>query len=191
MSGYKALENSQMRASGNHLRNEDTTLGNLYSFFLSETLHYSLSQSVQSWETKMKQILKNIAAVLLGFIAASAVMMLVETINGKVFYPDLAKAAEGIKDREAMRALFAGAPVGSLLVVAFGWFMGSAAGCWLCRKITASQTPLPPSVLILSTLLVLAGVANNLMMPPPLWFWITGIAALLIGAFLGSRAVRK
>ena len=50
-------------------------------------------------------------------------MMIIESINGKVFYPELAKAAEGIKDREAMRALFANAPIGSLLVVIVGWFL--------------------------------------------------------------------
>ncbi len=133
----------------------------------------------------MKQILRNIAAVLLGFIAASAVMMLVETINGKVFYPDLAKAAEGIKDREAMRALFASAPIGSLLVVAFGWFVGSIVGTWLCTRFSASATT--RASWVLASLLILAGVANNLMMPPPMWFWVLGIATLAGGSYLGIR----
>lgn len=137
----------------------------------------------------MKQILKNIAAVLLGFIAASAVMMLVESINGKVFYPELAQAAEGIKDREAMRALFASAPIGALLVVAFGWFVGSAVGTSMCTRISASATTRPS--LVLAALLILAGIANNLMLPPPTWFWVLGIAALAGGSYLGIRFVSK
>lgn len=135
----------------------------------------------------MKSILKNFAAVIAGFILASAIMMIIESINGKVFYPELAKAAEGIKDREAMRALFANAPIGSLLVVIVGWFLGSAAGCWLCRKIAGSEAQLPRAVMVLGALLVFAGVANNLMMPPPLWFWIAGLVALAGGSYVGGR----
>lgn len=135
----------------------------------------------------MKSVLKNFAAVIAGFILASAIMMIIESINGKVFYPELAKAAEGIKDREAMRALFANAPTGSLLVVIVGWFLGSAAGCWLCRKIAGIEAQLPRAVMVLGALLVFAGIANNLMMPPPLWFWITGLVALAGGSYLGGR----
>lgn len=135
----------------------------------------------------MKSVLKNIAAVIAGFILASAIIIIVESINGKVLYPDLAKAAEGIKDKETMRALFASAPIGSLVVVIVGWFLGSAAGCWLCRKIAGSEAQLPGAVMVLGALLVFAGVANNLMMPPPLWFWISGLIALAGGSLLGGR----
>lgn len=135
----------------------------------------------------MSTVLKNIAAVLMGFVLASAIMMIIESINGKVLYPDLAKAAESIKDRESMRALFANAPIGALLVVIVGWFVGSATGCWLCRKITGSEAQLPRAVVVLGALLVIAGIANNLMIPPPLWFWIAGLIALAGGSYLGGR----
>ena len=77
------------------------------------------------------RVLRSIAAVVLGFVAASAVMMTVEGINGRMLYPELAKAAEGVTDREAIRALFAGAPAGALLVVIAGWILGSSLGGWV------------------------------------------------------------
>ena len=58
----------------------------------------------------MRAALRSIAAVLAGFIAASVVMLVVETINGRLFYPELAKAAEGLTDRDAIRELLATAP---------------------------------------------------------------------------------
>jgi hypothetical protein len=61
----------------------------------------------------MRSALRSIAAVLAGFVAASIVMMLIETINGRVFFPELGKAAEGVTDREPLRALIATAPVGA------------------------------------------------------------------------------
>jgi hypothetical protein len=35
----------------------------------------------------------------------------------------------------------------------------------------------------------LAGVANNLMLPPPLWFWIATIAVFLPATFAGAWLV--
>lgn len=68
----------------------------------------------------MRSALRSVAAIVVGFIAASVVMMIVESINGHVLYPDLGAAAAGMTDREAIRALMAGAPVGAFLVVIAG-----------------------------------------------------------------------
>lgn len=65
----------------------------------------------------MRSALRSIAAVILGFIVASIVMMIVESINGRFLHPALGKAAEGLKDREAIRTLLATAPVTAFLVV--------------------------------------------------------------------------
>jgi len=62
----------------------------------------------------MPKIVRSIGAVIAGFVAASAVMMVVESINGRVLYPELGKMAEGVTDRETIRTLLAGAPVGAL-----------------------------------------------------------------------------
>ena len=133
----------------------------------------------------MRSALRSIAAVAAGFIAASIVMLIIEMINGRVLYPELAKAAEGMTDRETIRALLATAPVGAFLVVIAGWILGGVAGGWLTARLAAQGTA--RHGLVLGALLTLAGVANNLMVPPPLWFWIASLVVLMPAAYVGAR----
>jgi hypothetical protein len=133
----------------------------------------------------MRAVFRSTIAVVAGFVAASAVMMVVESINGRFLYPDLGKAAEGMTDREAIRALLAGAPVGAFLVVILGWALGSLVGgavaAWIARR-----EPVRHAV-VLGALLTLAGVANNLMLPPPAWFWVASLVVLIPAALVGAR----
>jgi hypothetical protein len=61
----------------------------------------------------MWKVLRSILAVIAGFVAASVVMMIVETVNGRFLYPELGKRAEGVTDREQIRAIMDSAPVGA------------------------------------------------------------------------------
>lgn len=133
----------------------------------------------------MRSVLRSILAVVAGFVTASIVMTAMEAINGRLLHPGLAKAAEGIRDREAMRALLANAPVDAFLVVIAGWALGGLAGGWVATKLSTRGTPGPG--LVLGALLTLAGIANNLMLPPPLWFWFASLAVLLPAAYVGAR----
>ena len=133
----------------------------------------------------MKTIARSVLAVIVGFVAASAVMTLNEWINGHVFYPDLGRAAEGVTDKEVIRALMATAPVGALLVVIFGWALGSFVGGFLTAWI-GRNAPIAHA-LILGGLLTLAGVANNLMIPPPAWFWVFSLLVFLPAVYVGAR----
>ena len=136
----------------------------------------------------MRSALRILAAVLVGFVAASVVMMIVESLNGHVFYPALGKAAEGVKDREVLRTLLAQAPVGALLVVIGGWTLGGLAGGWVATKLSAR--PMGPA-LVVGGLLTLAGVADNLMIPPPTWFWFASLAVLWPASYLGARLAAR
>jgi hypothetical protein len=133
----------------------------------------------------MRSLLRSVLAVVVGFVVASVVMMAVETVNGRVLYPELGKMAEGMTDREAIRNLMAAAPLGAFLVVLFGWTLGSLAGGAVTAWI-ATSSPVGHA-LVLGGLLTLAGVANNLMVPPPPWFWLASLAVLLPAAYAGAR----
>ncbi len=133
----------------------------------------------------MQSMLRSIVAVILGFILASAVMMLVESANGKLIYPELGKSAQGITDRDALRELLANAPVGAFLVVIIGWSLGGIAGGWGTARL-AKNSKIGHS-LALGILLTLAGIANNLMIPPPIWFWVVSLLVLLPSAYLGGK----
>jgi hypothetical protein len=133
----------------------------------------------------MRSTFRSIAAVVAGFVIASIVMMIIETINGRVLYPELAKAVDGVKDRETIRALLVTAPVGAFLVVGAGWILGGVAGGWATARLAARATT--RHGLVLGALLTLAGVADNIMIPPPLWFWIASVVVLMPAAYVGAR----
>ena len=65
-------------------------------------------------------LLRRAFGVILGFVVASAVMMLIESANGYLFYPGLGQAAKGVKDPARIAEIMAGAPTGALLVVKIG-----------------------------------------------------------------------
>ena len=52
----------------------------------------------------MLAVIRSILAVIAGFVAASVVMMIVESANGRLLYPDLGKRAEGVTDRQEIKA---------------------------------------------------------------------------------------
>lgn len=134
----------------------------------------------------MNTRLRSIVAIVAGFIAASAVMMVFEGINGHVIYPELGAAAAKVKDAEGMRQLMATVPAGAMAVVLLGWAVGAFVGGWVAQRIGRGDAG--RTGLILGLLLTAAGIANNLMIPPPLWFWVAGMLVLLPGAWLGARS---
>jgi hypothetical protein len=133
----------------------------------------------------MAKIVRSVTAVIVGFVAATAVMTLNEWLNGHVWYPALGKAAEGVTDREVIRGVMASAPAGALAVVIFGWVLGSLVGgfvaAWIGRSAPVAHA------LFLGVMLTLAGIANNLMLPPPMWFWICSLVVMLPAAYAGAR----
>jgi hypothetical protein len=137
----------------------------------------------------MWSAIRSILALIAGIVAASAVMMIVETVNGRLLYPELGKRAEGVTDRQEIQAILASAPVGALVVVLIGWALGSLAGGFLATLI--SRKPPGGHALVLGALLTLAGIANNLMLPPPFWFWIATFAVFLPATYVGARLVPR
>jgi hypothetical protein len=107
----------------------------------------------------MRTVLRSVLAVVVGFVAASLVMMALETLNGRYLYPELGRAAEGMTDREAIGSLLASAPVGAFLVVIFGWTLGSVVGglvaAWIAGRARAGHA------LVLGALLTLAGIVRT------------------------------
>src|SRR5260370_16534115 len=99
----------------------------------------------------MWAVIRSILAVIAGFVAASVVMMIVETANGRLLYPELGKRAEGVTDRQEIKAILASAPVGALVIVLIGWALGGVAGPTSAPPLHLHPPPprpplLPPSL---------------------------------------------
>lgn len=66
-----------------------------------------------------------------------------------------------------------------------GSIAGGAVTTLICRG------PTNRYAVALGCLLTLGGIANNLMLPPPLWFWIPTLLLFLPSTWLGVRLVRR
>lgn len=123
---------------------------------------------------------KNIVAGIAGVVIAVALVWLVEKLGQTVYPPpsDLDFA-----NPDAMRAYVKTVPVGALLFVGAAWFVGTLGGTLAACKI-GNAKPLTFAVVV-GGLMLIATAANLVMIPHPIWFSILGIAAIIVGAWLG------
>jgi hypothetical protein len=121
-----------------------------------------------------------IIPIVLGFIAASAVMMLFEFTNSFLF-----PFGDGFdtSDIEAVRAFAAMYSPQIFYMVLAGWAVGALSGGYVTAWLSGERQFRASAALAL--LLVLAGVANHLMFQHPLWFNIVAFSALVGGTYLG------
>ena len=123
---------------------------------------------------------KNIAAGVAGVIVAGGLVWIIEMIGHSVYPvpPDV-----DFSDAEALRSYIAGLPLGAFAFVGGGWFLGTLAGTMAACRIGTAK-PLTFAMVVGG--LMLAGTAFNLaVIPHPVWFAITGVAGIIVAAWLG------
>jgi hypothetical protein len=131
-------------------------------------------------------MLRKVLAVLAGIVAAVAVFMIFERINGKLFpLPPGTDPA----DHEAMTAYVGTLPATAFVLVLAGWAVGSFVCGLLIRVISRSGDTTP--AYIAGLFLMTAGIVDIFMLPHPLWFTITGIVIFIPLTLLGHSLVRR
>ncbi len=126
-------------------------------------------------------MVKNIIAGVVGIIVAVGIIWAIESL-GHRFYPP--PAGLDFADAEAMRVYVNTLPLGALLFVPAAWFIGTLGGTFVaCRIGTASRQVF---ALAVGGLVLAATVVNLVMIPHPMWFSVLGVAAVLVGAWLGA-----
>jgi len=133
----------------------------------------------------MAAILRSAGALAFGAVVGVFLIFAVE-IMGQVIYPF--PAGIDPTDAEAFKAAMANVPPGVLLSVLAAWAVGTFGGAAVAAGI-ARRSPVVHG-LIIGVLFLLAGIANMLMIPHPLWFWVVGICVFLPAAYLGAKCVR-
>ena len=130
----------------------------------------------------MKPILRSILAVLLGAIAAGFLILAVEMLGTRLFpFPP----GTDVDNPDALRAAMSHIPTGALLLILFGWIVGTFAGAWVAARV-AGRAPIGHG-LVIGVLYLAAAVANMLAIPHPVWFWALGVVVFLPAAYLGAR----
>jgi hypothetical protein len=123
---------------------------------------------------------RSILAVVVGLILAIVVIAGVHLISSQI-YP----LPPGLDpyDREAMSDLMTRMPATALLWVAVAHFLGTAAGAafaaWMARRSPGIHA------VIVGGLALAGGVANQLMLPHPAWFWPVDLATYPLGTYVG------
>ncbi len=128
---------------------------------------------------------RNIGAGLVGVLIAMLSVWLVQKIGHAVYPP---QADIDLNDFEAVKAYVATLPIGALLFVVASYFIGTTVGtCIAC----AIGTMLPRIyALLIGCLMLVATTMNVMMIPHPTWFIVAAVAAIVIGAWLGTMCRR-
>jgi len=129
---------------------------------------------------------RTILGVLAGLVVAWLVMSLCEFGSLALHRPP---PGLDLRDPEALALHIASAPLSAMLLVLAGWVLGAFLGGWVAARIARHRLA---AALVIGALVVLGVIANNLMIPHPLWMTITGIALPIPAAWLAaSRLARK
>lgn len=128
--------------------------------------------------------MKKLWAILAGLSAAFFVVIVVEIISHKI-YP----LPENVdpNDYEQMAVLLKNAPVGSLLIVAFGHLIGMFVGVTISLKI---QKEIAAAYVVGGLFLILT-IGNLFMLPHQTWFKIADVAAVLLGGLIPYMAFKN
>lgn len=134
-------------------------------------------------EHRMRNPFRILAAVAAGLVVGFLVIAGVEAFGSKI-YPS--PAGLDPTDAAALETFIAGLPPGAFLLVLAGWGLGALLGSWIATRLGPSRHMAPG--LIVGAVLVVAGVANMMLLPHPLWFWAATLVVLPLFVYAGTRA---
>jgi hypothetical protein len=134
----------------------------------------------------MKNLFRNILALLAGIVAGGITIALIQALNVK-FYPR--PPVIDFKDQAAMAKYMAGLPVGAFLIVLLSYLVGFTLAVFLAIRLSVST---PERQGLLATMFFGAASVLNLMsLPHPMWFWIANLAVLIVAAMAGGKLGRR
>ena len=120
-----------------------------------------------------------IAGIAIAFVLVQAAEMVVHQMHP---FP----SGMDTKDMTSIKAFVATLPVSAFILVLLGWFVGTVTGTFTASKIGRSAIP----GYVTGGLLFVAGIANSIIIPQPLWFSVVSFAIYIAGTLLGVRLGR-
>ena len=135
----------------------------------------------------MNPIVRNILAVIAGYLSGSLVNMAIIMVSGSVIPPPNGADVTTMEGLKASLHLFE--PKHFILPFA-AHALGAFAGAFLTAAIAASHKM--KFALGIGFLFLLAGIANVVLLPSPLWFTILDLTvAYLPMAYIAGKIVQK
>jgi len=130
-----------------------------------------------------------VLAVVLGLVLALALVIGVEVMSS-IYHP----LPPGLdpSDPEVIKGHVVRYPSGVLLLAGLGWGLTSFLSAWLATRLGSERHP--AHGILVGSILLVAAIANMLMLPYPMWFWILNLvvfpAAFCLGAMLGRAGMK-
>lgn len=135
----------------------------------------------------MRPVVKNILAVLAGFIIGSLVNMGIIMISGTIIPPPDGADVTTMEGLKASLHLF---EPKHFVFPFLAHVLGTFAGAFLAAKIAVSHHM--RFAMIIGTLFLIGGITNILMLPSPTWFTILDLVVAYIPmAFLAGKLALK
>ena len=130
----------------------------------------------------IRSIARSVIAVVLALILALALIIGIELVSS-MLHPLPPGLDPG--DPEVLKGHVVRYPPWVLLLAGLGWGLTTLLSAWLATRLGA-QRHAAHGILVGSILLV-AAIANMLMLPYPMWFWILNLVVLPASFCLGAR----
>ena len=127
---------------------------------------------------------RTILAVLAGLVVAWITITLCE-FGGVALHPP--PPGTNLADPQALAAFIGAAPPSAMLLVLLGWVAGAFDGGLVAALI--SRRHKNGAALTIGALVLLGVIANNLMIPHPLWMTVAGVLLPVPAAWLAARLV--
>lgn len=129
-----------------------------------------------------RSVIAVLAGIVVGMITISVIQML-----GHMIYEMPANL--NVEDKVAMAAYMETIPVGSLLMVLLSYASGAFLGGLVAARIAMNKRIL--HAMIIGVLLLLAGIANFMMLPHPTWLLVGSLISFILMAYLGGLTGRR
>ena len=130
--------------------------------------------------------MKNILATIVGFIVASSVVYIFETLLGQSLFP-LPEGADPM-NLEWIKNNMDQIPTGAKVFVVIAHFMGIVVGMFVAGLI--SKTSMVPAYIV-GCLMIAATFFNIFVLPKELWFSISDGAFAFVGFLVGHTLAKK
>ncbi|GGD34732.1 hypothetical protein [Flavobacterium orientale] len=128
----------------------------------------------------MHPIVRNILAVILGFILGSMVNMALIQLSGIIIPPPEGTDVSNMESLKATMHLFESK---HFLFPFLAHALGTLVAAFVVTKLAV--THIKKLVLLIGMLFLFAGIINIILLPSPLWFTIVDLLAYIPMAYLG------
>jgi hypothetical protein len=127
-----------------------------------------------------KILVRNLVAAVLGVVLAFILIAVAQVISARIHPPP---PGLDFRDPVVMAEYIRTVPVGVLIAVLLGYFIGVAGGAWLATRLSASRHK--RQGLMVGALFFIASVMNLSSFPHPAWFWVANLGLVPLAAWLG------